>query len=113
MTAGTIYFRTAERPDIKLWILDDDGTLINFTGYTFTFKIGRPGGAALVTKTSGITGAAGSGTESSGTPNVTIQFTAGETDAMPAKKTTAQLRATIAGVDRVWQWPFQVLEVIS
>ncbi|HRD59393.1 hypothetical protein [uncultured Nocardioides sp.] len=109
------YYRTAERPAIKLWLLDDDGTLIDFsTGYTFEFKLGRPGAAATLTKTTGITGAAGSGTETSGTPNVNVSFTAGELDALvPKGNTTWQLRTTTGGVDRVWQGPFKLLDVIS
>lgn len=108
-----VYFRTAERPDIRLWLLDDDGSLINFTGYTFVLKLGKPGSAATFTKTTNITGAAGSGTETSGTPNVVIQFTSGELDALARGRTTWQLRATSGGVDRVYQGQFDLREVIS
>lgn len=94
--SGIIINRTAELPDVKLWWLDDDGTLINFaSGYTFTFKLGRPGSAATFTKSTGITGAAGSGTETSGTPNVTISFTAAELDALAIGRTTEIGRAHV------------------
>lgn len=108
------YYRTAERPDIRLWLLDDAGALVDFsTGYTFAFKLGQPGSAATFTKTTGITGAAGSGTETSGTPNVTLTFTAAELDALTAGVTTWQLRATSGGLDRVYQGQFSLHDVIT
>lgn len=111
---GIVYYRTAERPDIQLWLTDRTGTLIDFSsGYTFAFKVGTPGTAALFTKTTGITGAAGSGTETSGTPNVTIQFTAGELDSLAKRKTSWQLRATVGSIDRVFQGSFEVKDVIT
>jgi len=107
------YYRTAERPDIRLWLLDDNGTLVDYsTGYTFTFKIGIRGQAADLTKTTGITGAAGTGTETSGTPNVTIAFTAGELDALAAGRYHWQLRATTGGLDRVYQGDLELIDVI-
>lgn len=111
--ALTIY-TTAERPAIKLWLLDDDGALIDFsTGYTFEFKIGAPGNAAVLTKTTGITGAAGSGTETSGTPNLTISFTAGELDALIPKNTTGQIKATTGGLDRFFSFPLTIKAVVT
>ena len=107
------YYRTAERPDLRFWLLDDDGDLVDMsTGYTFSFKLGQPGEAAEFTKTSGITGAAGAGTESSGTPNVTITFTAAELDGLTVGTTIWQLRATSGGVDRLYQGQFAVHDVI-
>jgi hypothetical protein len=107
------YYRTAERPDIRLWLQDDDGNLVDFaTGYTFAFKIGIRGKTADLTKTTGITGAAGSGTEASGTPNATIAFTAAELDALVAGKYHWQLRATTSGLDRVYQGDFELIDVI-
>lgn len=109
-----VYYRTSERPDIKFWLLDDDGTLVNFaSGYTFAFKLGSPGSAATFTKTTGITGAAGSGTESSGTPNVTISFTAAELDALTAGPYSWQLRATTSSLDRIYQGQFTLNDVIT
>jgi len=109
-----ILHRTAELPDLKLWLLDDDGSLINFaTGYTFTFKLGRPGAAATFTKSSGITGAAGSGTETSGTPNLTVSFTAAELDSLTPGKITGQITATSGGRDRVFLFAVQVRDVVT
>jgi hypothetical protein len=110
------YYRTAELPDIQLWLLDDDGALIDYSsGYTFTFKLGDPGSAAVFTKTSGITGAAGSGSESSGTPNITLTFTAAELDDVDPGAYTWQLvaRHTSSSKDRPHQGRFMVRDVIT
>lgn len=107
------YYRTADRPDIRLWLLDDDGTLVDFSsGYTFAFKIGIRGQAADLSKTTGITGAAGAGTEPTGTPNATISFDAGELDALTAGRYYWQLRATTGGLDRVYQGVLEISDVI-
>lgn len=107
------YHRTAERPDLRLWLLDDDGNLIDFSsGYTFEFKIGYRGQVALFTKTTGITGAAGSGAESSGAPNVTIAFVADELDAVTASTYVWQLRAKSGGLDRIYQGFLELIDVI-
>ena len=107
-------YRTAERPAIKLWLQDDDGALIDFsTGYTFEFKIGRPGAAADLTKTTAIAGAAGSGTETSGTPNLTISFTAGELDALTPGSTTGQVKATTGDLDRFFAFPVIIKAVVT
>jgi hypothetical protein len=112
--AGIVYYLTAERPEVKLWLLDEDDALIDLaSGYTFSFKIGKPSQAAIFTKTTGITGAAGTGTETSGTPNLTIAFTAGELAALEARTWTAQITATTAGLDRVWQFPIRLAPVIT
>lgn len=114
MSSNLSYYRTAERPDIKLWLQDESGALIDLSsGFTFAFKIGAPGSAATFTKTTGITGAAGSGTETSGTPNVTITFTAGELDSLTQGTYTWQLRATTSSLDRIWQGDITILDVIT
>lgn len=108
------YYRTAERPDIELWLEDVDGNLVDLSsGYTFVFKLGEPGTAATFTKSTGITGAAGSGVEPSGTPNVTLTFTANELDAVTRGPYTWQLRATTSSLDRIWQGRFQMHDVIT
>lgn len=112
--AGLTIYRGAERPDLRLWLLDDSGALINFaTGYTFTFKIGNVGSAATFTKTTGITGVAGTGTAPTGTPNVVLSFIAGETDALTKGPTTWQLKATTGGLDRFFGGTLTVKDVIS
>jgi hypothetical protein len=107
------YRRTAERPDLALWLLDDDGTLIDFsTGYTFQLKIGDPGSTALLTKTLNITGATGAGVEPTGTPNITIGWAAGELDITPGTY-ELQLTATTASADREFVMPIQIMDVIT
>lgn len=113
MAAQLRYYKTAERPDIRLWLEDDDGALINFTGYTFVWKVGVPGTTAVFTKSTGITGAAGAGAEPSGTPNVTLGFSAAELDSVPTGSPfTWQLRATTSGVDRIFDGTITFLDVI-
>jgi hypothetical protein len=107
------YHSTADRPALELWLQDDDGNLIDFSsGYTFVFKIGVPGSTALLTKSSGIAGAAGAGTEPTGTPNVVITWTAGEL-AIAAGIYTGQLTATTSSLDRVFTFPFEIVSVVT
>lgn len=76
----------AEDPNLRIWWFDDAGNLIDFsTGYTWSLKIGPVNGTALVTKTTGITGAAGAGVEPTGTPNVVVQWAAGELNITPGR----------------------------
>jgi hypothetical protein len=108
------YYRAAERPAIQLWLQDADGSLLDLSsGYTFSFKIGLVGSAAVFTKTSGITGAAGSGTENNGTPNLTINFTAGELAAIPVRNYTWQVTATTGGLDRVFAGSITILDGVA
>lgn len=107
------YYRTAELPSIRLWLRDDNKNLVDLTSASFVFKVGNPGSAAIFTKSSGITGAAGSGVEPTGTPNVTIAFSAGEWDSVAVGPAAWQIKATIAGQDRFWQGPFHLYDVIT
>lgn len=112
MAASLTIYRSAERPSIRLWLLDDAGALIDFSsGYTFTFKIGPAGATAVFTKSTGITGAAGAGTAPSGTPNVTLSFIAGETDALTKGSKRWELKATTGGLDRVFEGTLEVRDV--
>lgn len=107
------YRRSAERPSLQLWLLDDDGELIDFsTGYTFGFKVGLVGSAALLTKILGITGAAGSGTEPTGTPNVTISWSAAELDLTPGVYDW-ELTCNTAGTDRVFAGRIRIVDIIT
>ena len=106
------YNRNAERPAAKFWVFDDDGTLVDFSGYTFVFKVGAPGYDALLTKTSNITGGIGSGTEPDGTSNITINWTAGELDIAPGLYKW-QMTCTTSSLDRVYEGTIKILEEIS
>lgn len=107
------YHTTAELPALEMWLLDDDGTLIDFsTGWTFSLKIGEVGQVALLTKTTGITGAAGAGSEPTGTPNLTVAWAAGELAITPGIWTW-QLTATASSLDRVFAGTIQILDVVT
>lgn len=74
------YTTTDELGDAGLLWLDGNGALVDFSGSTHTFvaTIYDGTGTALLTKSTGITGAAGSLTTTPKTPNVTIAWAAGE-----------------------------------
>lgn len=79
-----VYTRADELGDAGLFWRDSNGTLISFaSGYTFVAKIYDQTGTALVTKSSGITGAAGDDTTTPRTPNVTVAWAAVELDITP------------------------------
>lgn len=65
-----------ELGDAGLFWLDGDGNLVDFSGstYTFSLKIYDADGAAWFTKTTNITGAAGSLTTDPPTPNVVVAW---------------------------------------
>lgn len=111
MTARAVYKASAEDPDLKIWWYDDDDSLINLVGYTLAMKIGD-GTTATLTKSSGITGAAGSGTEPSGTPNVVVQWDSGELNLTPGQY-VAELTATSGGRDRVVDFAFEIRRVMT
>lgn len=86
-------------PSITRFIGDEDplqiwwtisGDLVDFTtGYTFTLKLSLASAPATVlfTKTTGFTGAAGTGTSQSGTPNLTVEWaTSGELNDLTKEK---------------------------
>jgi hypothetical protein len=100
------YHANAERPTLRLTWYDDDDNLIDFSsGYTFSLKVGNPGSAALLTKTTNITGAATA-------PNVTIAWTAGELAIAPGTY-TYELTATTSALDRVMSGQLQILDTID
>ena len=111
------YAKGAELPALALWLFDDFGDLIDFSsGYTFAFKIGRPGTTAL-TKTSGILGAAGSGDAPrpglpGGVPNVTVAWSAGELNLDPGGWTW-ELIATASSLNRFFRGTLTITDVLS
>jgi len=96
MTAGLRYHATAERPEAILGL--PDGVDVS-SGYTFVLKIGKPGSAALLTKSSGLTGGVG---------QVTVTWLAGELATLPPSLYTAQLIATTGGLDRIYETTLRV-----
>jgi hypothetical protein len=114
MTRTLQYHETAARPSAQLWLEDADGTLVDLSsGFTFSLKIGHPGSDALLTKTTGITGAAGSGAEPDGTPNCTVAWTAGELAGLDPGVYDWQLTATTGGLPRVWSGVLEILAAIT
>lgn len=87
-TVGRLeYKQHAEDPGSGFYWYDVAGqNLIDFTGYTFTVKV-HDHATTLITKTSGITGAAGSGTNPTGTPNIVIAWAVGELNVAPGDYT--------------------------
>jgi hypothetical protein len=108
------YHEGAALPALKLWVLDDDGTLIDFsTGWTFNyFKIGHKGAAAVLTKTTGLTGAAGAGVEPTGTPNVTVAWASGDLSITPAVYGW-DMKCTKDGLPRFFSGSIEISETID
>ena len=103
-----IYYKGAENPSTRIWWEDDDGTLVDLSAVsTWQLKIGNPGETALVTKTNGMTGAAGAGVEPSGTPNLVIVWSSGDLDIDPGHY-VLQVKAGPSTSDRVLVAPFWV-----
>lgn len=112
MSGALRYYQGAERPALKLWLLDDDGSLIDFSaGYSFEFKVGLAGATPLLTKTSGIAGAAGAGVEPTGVPNIVVTWSSGEL-AIATGAYSWALRATSVGLDRIFGGVFHVLATL-
>lgn len=106
------YHRNAERPPAKMWLFDDDGTLIDMSGQSFRFRIGNKGQTAVLSKTSNITGDVGAGEEPDGTPNVTVNWSAGELDIDPGTYRW-QLVCTASSLDRVFEGTIRIEDEID
>jgi len=77
MTTILEYIQGSDLGDAALTVKENGTVLDLSTGHTFALKVGTPGSAALLTKSTGITGAATS-------PNVTIAWaTTGELNTLP------------------------------
>ena len=83
------YVQGADLPDLTFTWRDRAGALIDFSsGYTFVLKVGTPGSAASLTKSTGITGAATD-------PNVTVAWaTSGELNTLAPGVYSLHLVAT-------------------
>lgn len=108
------YYKSAELPSLKIWWYSDDNTLVDLSAVdSWSLKIGSPGSAAVLTKTTGITGAAGAGSEPSGTPNVVVAWAAGDLNLTPGVY-GLQLTATTSGTgDRVLTGTIDIRDVIT
>lgn len=79
------YARNQVRPEAWLWLLDDDESLMDLSSGTFRSMIGYVDAPALKVKTTGFTGALGSGNEQNGSPNLRIAWVTGDLDIAPGK----------------------------
>lgn len=106
-TDGVEYVQGAELPDLHITWLDSDGDLIDFSGgWAFEAKVGRRGHPAVVTKTSGITGAAAA-------PNAVVQWDADQLEGLAPGRWVFQLRARSAGRDRMMQVPLSIVRAVT
>ena len=97
------YIQGADLPDAAITWLDRNGSVIDFSsGYTFSLKIGTPGQTALLSKSSGFTGAATS-------PNLTIAWaTSGELNTIAAGVYSGQIKATRNSDSKDRFMPFEI-----
>ncbi len=108
------YRKTAERPGLQLWLLDDDLSLIDLSGYdSFMLKIGHIGQPASLIKTSQITGQLGAGAEPDGTPNCVVTWLPGELAVLDAGLYDMELTATLSLLDRVFYDSIEILDVMT
>jgi len=94
-------------PDIALWLTEDDDLVNLSVAHTYTLVVRTLGGQQRFSKADDFTGAAGSGTIDSGTPNLTIAFDlTGELDLLVAGRYKATLTATRTSDSkpRIWQF---------
>lgn len=108
MSQPPTYIQGADDPALQITWKSDAGSIIDFSsGYTFTLKVGIPGSAALLTKTTGIAGAAAA-------PNVTITWaTSGELNTLTPGTYTCQLTATASSRQRIITFDLIVRPAIS
>ncbi len=109
------YFVGSDLEDIELWVRAN-GDLIDFTtGYTFSVPVQDKTGTNVFTKTSNITGGAGSGLPgaSGASPNVTIAWDVGaDLDTLDAGRYLAELQIIRTADSKVRKRQF-VLELLS
>jgi hypothetical protein len=89
------YVQGADLPDLAINWYDSEKVLIDFTtGYNFELKVGKPGQAALITKSTGFIASLVS-------PNLTVQWAAeGELNTLIPGVYKGQLKATRAADQR-------------
>lgn len=103
------YHQKAEEPPAGFWLRNSGGNLINFAGgWTFTLHIGKSRTTPLVSKTSNIAGAAGSGEAPDGVPNITVTWDAGELDLATGTYRWWLYCRHDVNRDRVFEGPFIV-----
>jgi hypothetical protein len=89
------YVLGSEDPTYQVTWTDSNGAVIDFSavGWSFELKLGFPGRDAVLTKTSGIVGAATA-------PNITVTWAATDLDDLDPGTYVLQLTPTLAGRSR-------------
>lgn len=98
-------------PNLNLWLVDGDTLIQGLDAPTaFELDVWDPSLNLLFTKTSGFVGAAGSGTEGNGSPNLVIQWAVtGELDQLVSGRShPALLKITRSSDLRVWLREFVI-----
>lgn len=97
------YIQGADLPDAAITWRDRNNSIIDFSsGHTFSLKIGTPGQTALLTKSTGFTGAATS-------PNLTVAWaTSGELNTLTAGTYSGQIKATRNSDSKDRFLPFEI-----
>jgi len=103
------YYEGAEYPNVEVTWLDSDGAVINFSsGWTFTVRIGQAGQAAIVTKTTGITGGAVA-------PNLVVSWSADELDTLTPDTYAMDViaRETATNKDRIQSTVLTIFSAVA
>lgn len=108
------YYVGSDLPDTQITLKNGDGTYPDFSsGYTFQVKVAPAGStSASFTKTTSISGAAGSTTVA----NVSVSWaTSGELNTLTAGYYTLQLQVTRTSDSRQWieQFPLEIVSAVS
>ncbi len=108
------YYVGSDLPDTQITVRNGDGTYPDFSsGYTFAVKVAPAGStSASFTKSTSITGAAGSATVA----NVSVSWaTSGELNSLTAGYYILQLQVTRSSDSRQWidQFPLEIVAAVS
>lgn len=108
MTTQVTIVEGSDLPDLAISWLDRTGSIIDYSsGYTFTVKVGVEGGAASITKTSNIVGAATS-------PNILVSWATSEIGTLSAGRYVIEVIATATdGRERRRQLPLLVTRKLT
>lgn len=102
-----------ELPSLHLWWRDELGDLIDMSTVTgWQLRVGLPDCEAVIEKTSGISGAVGSGVSPTGVPNVVLTWATGELNVSPGLY-LAQLKASWGTTDRMIEFNMRIEPAIS
>jgi hypothetical protein len=97
------YVAGAERPALLIELLDDDGNVIDLTGFTGSVKLGLDTSSTALTKTSGV---------SCSTTGITVTWTAGDL-ALTAGTYLGEAKATSSGLDYIRQFTLTIVPALA